>query len=120
MQTEGSSHTWVTDNQKPRPQDSGTWLKEDLWDRYHKHWVLGRNYCRCVLMLQMQETPAVFQVQPLSQCWVSLSPWCSQALGTLAWPSHAVGPTPKEQQGGIVEIFAFFIYLGLLLFVLVS
>lgn len=36
------------------------WLKEHLWDRYHKHWVhkvLGRNYCRCMLMLQMQETP---------------------------------------------------------------
>lgn len=53
------------------------------------------------------ETPAVLQVQPLSQCWVSHSSRHSQALGTLAWSSHAVGPAPKEQQGGIVEFLPF-------------
>lgn len=44
-----------------------TRLKKHLWDRYHKHWVLGMKYCTCVLMLQTQETPAALQVEPLSQ-----------------------------------------------------
>lgn len=48
-----------------------------------------------------------FRLSPSASAAISHSSRCSQALGTLAWPSHAVGPAPKEQQGGTAEISPF-------------
>lgn len=92
-----------------------TWLKKPLWDRYHKHWVLGMKYSRCVLIRHLLH----FRLSPSASAGVSHSSRSSQALGTLAWPSYAVGPAPKEQQGGIAEILPFLSILdffGLYLF----
>lgn len=51
-----------------------------------------------------------FRLSPSASAGISHSSRCSQALGTLAWPSHAVGPAPKEQQGGIAEISPFYLF----------
>lgn len=97
-----------------------TWLKKPLWDRYHKHWVLGMKYCRCVLILQMQETPAALQIEPLSQCWGFTQFQEQSSTGDSCMAILHCEASTQRTAGRYCRNFAFFIYFGLLWFVLVS